>query len=109
MQAVSACIHCQAGELVGFGRRERHIKDLPRHARRVGLYIDARRFQCRACSKTFYDALPEVADGRGLTARLARWIGRQSLKRPFLSISGETGRPQHLPRLQESIPGGQAP
>ncbi|WP_245979134.1 ISL3 family transposase [Solilutibacter pythonis] len=91
VQSVPACIHCQSDELVRFGRHERHIKDLPMHARRVGLYIDTRRFLCRSCGKTFYEALPEVADGRGLTARLARWIGQQSPKRPFLSISDETG------------------
>lgn len=91
MQPVTACIHCRSDTLVGFGRRERHVKDLPMHARRVGLYIDTRRFQCRNCGKTFYETLPDVTEGRWLTARLVRWIGQQSLKRPFLSISDETG------------------
>ncbi|QBG99172.1 ISL3 family transposase [Xanthomonas oryzae] len=91
MQPVAACIHCRSDSLVGFGRRERHVKDLPMHARRVGLYIDTRRFQCRSCGKTFYETLPDVTESRWLTTRLARWIGQQSLKRPFLSISDETG------------------
>ncbi|WP_245979243.1 transposase family protein [Solilutibacter pythonis] len=84
---ITTCIHCRSDALVGFGRRERHVKDLPMHTRRVGLYIDTRRFQCRSCGKTFYETLLDVA----VTARLACWIGQQSLKRPFLSISDETG------------------
>lgn len=91
VQPVAACIHCRSDALVGFGRRERHVKDLPMHARRVGLYIDTRRFQCRNCGKTFYETLPDVTERRWLTMRLVRWIGQQSLKRPFLSISDETG------------------
>lgn len=88
---ITACIHCQSDKIVGFGRRERLIKDIPMHGQRVGIYVDARRIQCRGCDKTFYEILPDVAEGREMTARLAKWIGEQSLKRPFLAISEETG------------------
>lgn len=88
---VERCPHCQSGNVVGFGRRERHIKDLPMHGRRVGLYVDARRLMCRGCNRTFYEPLPELAVGREMTRRLVQWIGVQSLKRPFLSVAEDTG------------------
>src|SRR3989304_6861072 len=55
------CQLCQSDNLVGFGRREQMVRDLPMHGRRVGLYINARRFQCRACSQPVYEALPAAA------------------------------------------------
>ena len=86
-----ACPHCQSDNLVGFGRREQRVRDLPMHGRRVGLYVDTRRYQCRACSKTFYEALPEVDEKRLMTQRLTAWIGKQAIKRTFVSIAEEVG------------------
>lgn len=87
----SACPHCRSGNLVGFGRREQMIRDLPMHGRRVGLYIDTRRYRCRDCSKTFYELLPEVDEKRLMTKRLCQWIGKQSIRRTFSSIAEEVG------------------
>ncbi|MCL1826361.1 MAG: ISL3 family transposase [Betaproteobacteria bacterium] len=91
VEAPTSCPHCQSGSLVGFGRREQMIKDLPMHGRRVGLYINTRRFRCRICTKTFYEALPEVDEKRLMTKRLAKWIGKQAIKRTFASIAEEVG------------------
>ncbi len=85
------CPHCGGDNLVGFGRREQLVKDLPIHSKRVGVYITTRRLQCRSCSKTFYQTLPDIAVNRQMTSRLVNWIGSQALKRPFLSIADETG------------------
>jgi transposase len=85
------CPHCQSDNLVGFGHREQTVRDLPIHGRRVGLYIDTRRFQCRACNKTFYEALPEMDERRPMTHRLVAWIGKQCIKRTFASIAEEVG------------------
>jgi transposase len=87
----SACPHCRSSNIVGFGRREQMVRDLPMHGRRVGLYVDTRRYQCRTCSKTFYEALPEVDEKRLMTKRLTGWIGRQAIKRTFASIADEVG------------------
>ena len=87
----TSCPHCQYSNLVGFGRREQMVKDLPMHARRVGLYIDTRRFRCRNCGKTFYEALPEIDEKRAMTKRLAQWMGKQAIKRTFASIAEEIG------------------
>ena len=67
------------------------VKDLPIRARHVGLYIDTRRFRCRTCAKTFYEALPEIDEKRVMTKRLAQWMGKQAIKRTFASIAEEVG------------------
>lgn len=87
----TSCPHCRSGNLVGFGRREQMVKDLPMHGRRVGLYIDTRRFRCRNCGKTFYEAPPETDEKRAMTKRLAQWMGKQAIKRTFASIAEEVG------------------
>lgn len=86
-----ACPHCRSDNLVGFGRREQMVKDLPIHGKRVGLYVDTRRYRCRACTKTFYEALPEVDEKRLMTQRLTAWMGKQAIKRTFASIAEEVG------------------
>ena len=90
-QSPLACIHCKHDKLDGFGRRERMIKDLPIHGKRVGLYIETRRFRCKSCGATFYESLPEVNDKRLMTNRLVSWIGHQAVKRTFTSIAEEVG------------------
>ncbi len=85
------CPMCHSSNLVGFGRREQLVKDLPMHGRRVGIYVSTRRMQCRGCNKTFSEALPEVDEHRIMTRRLVEWIGKQSVKRTFASIAEEVG------------------
>lgn len=87
----ASCPHCQSTDLVGFGRREQMIRDLPSHGKRVGIYVDTRRYRCRSCTKTFYEALPDVDEKRLMTNRLVGWIGKQAIKRTFTSIADEVG------------------
>lgn len=90
-QSISQCPHCQSDRLVGFGRREQMVRDLPMHGKRVGLYIDTRRYRCQACTKTFYESLPDVDDKRLMTTRLTAWMGKQAIKHTFASIADEVG------------------
>lgn len=90
-ESPKACPHCKSANLVGFGRREQMVRDMPTHGRRVGLYIDTRRFQCRTCSKTFYESLPDMDERRPMTSRLVKWVGKQAIKRTFASIAEEVG------------------
>ena len=85
------CPHCRSDNLVGFGRREQMVRDLPTHGRRVGLYVDTRRFQCRACSQTFYESLPDLDERRPMISRLVKWVGKQAINRTFVSIAEEVG------------------
>ena len=34
------------------------VKDLPMHGKRVGIYVNTRRYRCRECNKTFYEPCP---------------------------------------------------
>jgi transposase len=87
----STCQHCGYHEIVGFGRREQLIRDLPMHGKRVGIYVDTRRYRCRQCGKTFYERLPDVDEKRLMTARLVDWVGKQAVKRPFAHLADEVG------------------
>ncbi|MHB8697667.1 MAG: ISL3 family transposase [Sulfuricaulis sp.] len=85
------CHACQSPDVVGHGRNEQLIRDLPTHGKRVGIYVDVPRYRCRACGKTFGQRLPQVDDKRAMTARLVRWVGQESLRRTFAGIAEDTG------------------
>lgn len=89
--APQKCPHCYSDNLVGFGRNEQLVRDLPIHGKRIGIYVDTRRYQCRSCSKTFYERLPDVDGKRMMTSRLVVWLGKQSVKRPFSHLAEEIG------------------
>lgn len=61
------------------------------HGKRVGVYVDTRRYQCQSCNKTFYEPLPDVDEKRKMTKRLVEWIGKQAITRTFTSIADEVG------------------
>nr|EES51842.1 MAG: transposase [Leptospirillum ferrodiazotrophum] len=85
------CVHCGSIDLVGFGRREQWIRDLPIHGKRVGIAVDTRRFRCKSCGRTFYEPLPAVDDKRLMTTRLKTWLEKKSLRPPFSQLAEETG------------------
>ena len=87
----SACNHCSSRRLIGHGRNEQVIRDLPTHGKRLAIYVDTRRWRCQDCGKTFMETLPAVNAKREMTDRLVKWIGQQSLKRTFASIADDTG------------------
>jgi transposase len=63
----STCQVCGTADVVGFGRNEQLVRDLQIHVKRVGIYVDSRRYRCRACNKTFYERLPSVDAKRMMT------------------------------------------
>ncbi|WP_411887385.1 ISL3 family transposase [Hydrocarboniphaga effusa] len=87
----STCATCNSDRLIGHGRNEQVIRDLPTHGKRLAIYVDTRRWRCQSCGKTFMETLPAVNAKREMTDRLVRWIGQQSLKRTFASLADETG------------------
>ena len=91
IHAPVACSNCQSHNLIGFGRREQLINDLPIHGKRVGIYVNARRMKCRSCNKTFTEELPDINTGHKMTQRLVKWIGEQSINRTFISVAEEVG------------------
>jgi transposase len=89
--APTSCQDCRARKLTRWGAREQLIKDLPIHGKRVGVYVNARRFRCGKCERTITEPLPAVSPERQMTERLVRWIGQQSLRRTFAALSEDTG------------------
>lgn len=85
------CPECAATSLVGFGRNEVMVRDLPSHGKRVAVYVDARRYRCKECGKTFMDRLPDVVPNTHMTRRLREWICEQALSRTFTSIANDVG------------------
>lgn len=85
------CSNCRSREVVGYGRLEVLVHDLPMHGKRVGIYVDARRFKCKSCGKTFMENLPEVNANRWMTERLVKWIGQRSMTNTFTGIAEEIG------------------
>ena len=85
------CTVCGSDRLIGHGRNEQVIRDLPTHGKRLAIYVGTRRWRCQSCGKTFMEALPAINAKRDMTDRLVKWIGQQSLKRTFASIADDTG------------------
>lgn len=75
----------------GHGKLPQLIMDLPIHAKRVGLEVQRKRYQCRSCHKTFMQHLPDVDETRWATNRLVGYIENESLKRTFTSIADDVG------------------
>jgi transposase len=88
---IPACPFCIGSRCVGYGRSQVLIKDLPIHGKRVGLYINARRYKCRDCHRTFMESLSAVDEKYRMTQRLAQWVGPRSLQRTFTSVAEEIG------------------
>jgi len=74
-----------------FGTQEVQYKDLPIHAKKTTLIADRQRFICDECGKTFFQNLPDIAEGYKTTQRLRSYIERESYKRTFVSIAAEIG------------------
>ncbi len=85
------CPHCHSHNIVGFGSKERLVRDLPVHAKRVGIYVNSSRFKCKSCNKTFIERLHDVDDKRNMTNRLISWVGKESIRRTFISIADDIG------------------
>jgi len=87
----SSCSACGSDRLIGHGRTDQLIRDLPTHGKRMAIYVASRRWRCQACGKTVTELLPGVNAKREMTDRLVTWIGQQSLSRTFTSLADETG------------------
>ena len=89
--APTVCMACGSERLIGHGRNEQVIRDIPPHGKRVAIYADTRRGRCQDCAKTVTEPLPAVNARREMTERLYKWIGQQSMKRTFASVAEDTG------------------
>lgn len=87
----TVCIACGSERLIGHGRNEKVIRDIPTHGKRMAIYVHTRRWRCQDCGKTVMESLPGVNARREMTERLCKWIGEQSMKRTFASVAEDAG------------------
>ena len=87
-----ACIRCGVvGELYRHGVKKQRFMDLPIHNKRVGLIVHRQRYHCRACHKTSFQPLADMDKNHAATLRLLAYIGKESMKRTFVSVADDTG------------------
>ncbi len=60
------CTACGSDRLIGHGRNEQVIRDLPTHGKRLAIYVDTCRWRCQSCGRTFMEALPALNAKRGM-------------------------------------------
>ena len=88
----TACLRCGViGQLYRHGVKKQRFMDLPIHNKRVGLIAHRQRYHCRACGKTCFQPLPDMNKKHAITERLLAFIGKESMKRTFVSVADDTG------------------
>ena len=89
------CPHCPeylfAGKVYKHGTMQQEVMDLPAHGKRVGIVLTRVRLRCQDCKKTFLQPVPDLDERGTMTARLVRYIERESLKKTFVSVADEVG------------------
>ncbi|MCY4007533.1 MAG: ISL3 family transposase [Rhodobacteraceae bacterium] len=93
------CQHCGKYGVVGFGRREQVMKDLPRLGKCSAIHVETRRWHCKHCGKTFYEDLPHMDKKHRMTDRLVQWIGEQTVRRTNSSVAEDVGVTEGTIRL----------
>lgn len=90
-EPASHCFKCHHTEIVGFGRREETIKDLPLKSKRAIIILKRRRYLCKSCGKTFLEPVPHKDNKRQMTARLIEFIEHESVGLPFTTVATLVG------------------
>lgn len=85
------CPQCNSKDIVAHGKRHRHFMDIPIRGKRVGLNIDVPRYRCKACKKLFPADLPGMSNEYKMTERLADFIKKQSILRPYAHVAKDVG------------------
>lgn len=85
------CPQCGSYDVVSYGKRRRSFADLPVKGKHVKLDIDVQRYRCSSCKKLFPVDLPDMSDQYKMTERLALYVKRQSILRPFTHVADEVG------------------
>ena len=86
------CPNCgRSNETVKHAQKTLIIRDIPAHGKAVAIHLDVPRLKCRPCNQTFTAVVPEVDTARQMTARLAKWVGRQSLEYTYIDIAKQVG------------------
>lgn len=77
--------------MYGHGTVEQTCRDIPRPGQAVTILVERKRFRCRVCARTQFDAIPDLDDKRFAARRLVGFIHQESFRRPFLPIAADIG------------------
>lgn len=85
------CAHCGSWLLYRHEVKQQQFTDQPMRGKPVRLIIRRTRFRCRTCSRTFFEAVPEMEEHHFMTLRLVHSIQQEALRRTFASVASEVG------------------
>lgn len=91
-QPPQSCRYCGTQtKLYRHTKNRQFLVDVPIKGKRVVIMINRRRYKCRECERTFYEALPHKDEKRECTKRLIDYIRKQSLTQTFVNLAHEIG------------------
>lgn len=85
------CPCCNSNAVVGYGKMQWRIRDLPVRKKAVFLEIKRRRLRCRACLVTFNEPVSQISTHHRATTRLVQSIWKMALRQPFATLSKTFG------------------
>lgn len=83
----SACPECANDAIYGHGKRIQLFMDTPIHGRRVGIFLERKRYRCRQCKTTFFQACADIDDNHRATKRLVAFIERTAIVNTYVSVA----------------------
>ncbi|MGV8898601.1 MAG: transposase family protein [Burkholderiaceae bacterium] len=86
-----ACPDCGSAAVVGYGKMNGRIRDLPIKKKAVFLEIKRRRLRCRDCLVTFNEPISQISTHHRATTRLVQSIWKMALRHPFTTLSKTFG------------------
>ena len=86
---VATCPLCKVGRLHGHGSQEQSFQDTPTHGKPVVVFIQRRRYRCISCNKTLFEPVADLDSKRQATARLVRYIRKESFTKTFAALARE--------------------
>lgn len=81
------CSACGSRQVVGYGRMNWRIRDLPIKDKSVLLEISRRRMRCKECAVTFNEPVANIAEAHRTTARLAQRLWQLGLYYSFTALA----------------------
>lgn len=77
--------------MIKHGIKDREVRDVDMHCKRVRIIIKQRRYKCPECGATFYELINCIPANGKVTARLYNNIQKQGLKFPFEEVAFRYG------------------
>lgn len=93
-----SCPECGCSEPYGHGAKEQLFMDTPIHGRRVGIFLTRKRYRCRQCKATFFQACNDIDDSHRATKRLVNYIEKTAIIKTCVSVAHEVGLSEGLIR-----------